>query len=791
MNYIELFQKDLSTYNDRLAIIDPAKKREISYRELDEMSDKVADKLHKLGIKKHSYIIINLDRSIDYIAAYFGILKAGMAVVPCSTIYPKDRIEYIANDCNAKLIIEEDFFLDLDKYEKFIDLAKEDEPCLLIYTSGSTGNPKGVLHGVKGIANSVIQKQALFKDIDKIIFPSCVMITFAVHILEYLTTLSLRGTVYIVDDETRKDVKKLEKFYKEYEINIGQISPQMLKLFDVKGMKKLKRIITGSERVVDTYFKDVEIMNMYGCTESAGSFTGFKIDKPYENTPIGKPIEGIELKILDDNGNEVEKGKEGEICAIGDFSVSYFKDPVLSSKKFIKLENGKTLFHSGDLGYLDENDNLIFVNRKDWMLKINGNRVEPGEIEQVLRKYKNIKQAVVKGFVNLSGQTYLCAYYVSDKEIKNDNLESFLRKDLPEYMIPSFFIRLDKMPINQNGKIDRLSLKAIDPSEFHEPFEAPINEIEEKICKAFEDILKCGTVGRNDDFFKLGGNSISVLQMIYATGLNHLTPLIVHDNRTPAKISKALDFNDYYENTYIEKGSYDLTDSQMGVYLECMADTSTLKYNIPITYVAEKDNSISAQMFSECLEKAINNHRLLRFTIKTLEGRPQLIESNENIKVPIHSMNDEEANNFINDFVVPFDYDGGLLTRACVIDTPSKIYIQIDIHHLIYDGTSNKILFDDFVNAFLGKELIKEELTLLNQSIREKNIDVEKKWISSEYLINKFAGLEIDSCLIGDNVLNKHHSSVSLLQRKAVCKGQNSLIKLINIKNIFNYLIIF
>ena len=786
MHYIDLFKEKIEENANKIAIIDTDGKSSITYKQIDELSDKVADKLHKLGYKKNSFIMINMERCNKYIVAYLGIIKAGMAVVPLAPTYPQDRIDYILNDCKAKQIITEEFFKDIDKYDSYLDLAGEDEASLLIYTSGSTGKPKGVLHTCRGVFNTVNHYSEYFKDIKDLRFPSCVMMTFAVHIMEYLTIMYLKGTTYIVDEDTRKDVIKLQKFYKDKKITVGQISPQILKLFKVDGLTDLKRLITCSERVSDTYFPNIQLLNLYGCTETTGTFTMFVVDKPYSNTPVGKPVKGIEVKIVDKDGNEVAKGKEGEICAIGDLRATYFNDHELTRKKFVEQPDGRVLFYTGDLGYINENDDIVFVNRKDWMLKINGHRVEPGEIEQSLRKYEGIKQAVVKGFTNPAGQNYLCAYYLSDKEIEKELLDEHLHKDLPPYMVPSFYIKLDKMPVNQNGKIDRLALKPVDPSMFHNRYRKPNNETEEKICKAFEEVLKCGKVGINDDFYALGGNSINTIVMIEKTGFKSLTPLMVLENKTPLKIAEAIHTGDIYKDTYVEKESYDLTDSQMGVYLECVSDPSNLKYNIPITYSLDDKSKIDITKAIDSLSKVINNHKVLRCVVKDINGKPQLVDSKEKILVEHIKLKESEIEKYIHDYVKPFDYNGGLLTRACIIETENKIYIQIDIHHLIFDGTSNRILFDEFVDVYNGKELYKEDLTLFNQSIREEKITEEEKNKSFEFFRNVFEGIDLDSNIISDNVVGSKVKSSSVFNCDIYNDDNGKLKELTNTAGINN-----
>ena len=252
-------------------------------------------------------------------------------------------------------------------------------------------------------------------------------------------------------------MRLLEDYFAAKGITCAFISPQILRLFKNKS-RTLKKVSTGSERVSMLAGDGYELYNCYGSSETAATALSYKVEGPMENTPIGKPLEGFEIFLLDEDGKEVADGEEGEICIKGILAESYLNLEEQTAKTFIRQENGSILLHTGDMGRRMPDGNYVYVNRRDWMVKINGQRVETGEIELRISSMAEVESAVVKAFEDENGQNYLCAYYVSAEEIKVEQLRAYLKETLPDYMIPRFFKRLDSLPKNVNGKLDRTVL---------------------------------------------------------------------------------------------------------------------------------------------------------------------------------------------------------------------------------------------------------------------------------------------------------------------------------------------
>ena len=230
-------------------------------------------------------------------------------------------------------------------------------------------------------------------------------------------------------------------------------------------------------------------------------------------------------------------GEDGEICVCGVFGECYLNLDEQSARTFEHREDGKVLLHTGDIGRKLPDGNYIYVNRKDWMVKINGQRVETGEIELRMAAAPGVKNAVVKAFEDENGQNYLCGYYVAGEEVMPEDIRVSLRESLPDYMIPRFLKRMEELPKNINGKLDRKALLPPGISAYKREYREPENEIQKQICEAFETILHCGKTGIGDDYFRLGGDSINVLKLVESLADFSLTPGMVLKGRTPEQIS--------------------------------------------------------------------------------------------------------------------------------------------------------------------------------------------------------------------------------------------------------------
>ena len=309
----------------------------------------------------------------------------------------------------------------------------------------------------------------------------------------------------------------------------------------------LKMLVVGSEPANNIYLDKVDVYNVYAMSESGFAVGIFKIDKPYTTCPIGKPQFDLEYMLLDEDGNPIPDNEIGELCFRNEYVRGYMNLPEETAKAFV---NG--IYHSGDLAKKLPDGNLVLLGRKNDMIKINGNRIEPAEIEAAVKKTLGIDWVAAKGFENGS-RSYLCAYYTADVEIDAEKLRAELLKKLPYYMIPSYYIHIDYVPLKPNGKFDRKALPEPEYLDLSAQYAEPTNETERALCDAFAKVLELERVGIHDDFYEMGGDSLRSIEAIVEVEneLPGLEASMVFRGRTAENIAKL-----YLEN-HIEGGKSD------------------------------------------------------------------------------------------------------------------------------------------------------------------------------------------------------------------------------------------
>ena len=496
----------LKTNEDKMAVVDQNGQRQTTYKDLFTMACRVAGYLQQKNYPPHSFIGISLPSSVEYLASEIGIWLAGHAIVPMGDKYPKDRIDYIMHHCESPLLINDEVVQAMMKTEptEHYVLPEEEDINALFYTSGSTGTPKGVLHNFRSLRSPIpLEKYLAEQDL---YIMGATMPFFFIASRTIFCIFFRGGRVYLVEPEIVKDIHQLEDYLALHHIEFTFLPPSVLANFQSKS-SDLKLVMAAAERMSNIYFKDFKLINHYGQTETCGAGASFVVDKPYETTPIGKPGSHVEYCIMDQYGNKVPQGEEGEFCLKGNLTVGYYKDPE-STEELYKYG----WLHTGDIVRELPDGNLVYIERKDWMLKINGQRVEPAEVEAVIKQIDGVSNAIVKGFTTKNRQ-YLCAYYISNENISGDTIRTYLLSKLPAYMVPAYFVRMESFPLLPSGKTDRKSLLApnVQTEGFiRPPYAEPTNQIERQLCEAFEKALSVDRVGIDDDFFELGGDSIRV-----------------------------------------------------------------------------------------------------------------------------------------------------------------------------------------------------------------------------------------------------------------------------------------
>ncbi len=703
---------------EKLAVALNQKEETMTYAQLWEASGKIYRALSEQGIGKEDFVQIMLPRGPKPIAAMLGVMRAGAAFTIVEDIYPMQRIDYIYQDCDCKLRI------DLDKYQEMIDtvspkegfvVANEHDACYAIYTSGSTGNPKGVLHEYGKIKQCLDGTQAentlasAGVGLDEFAATMIVPLSFVVMIMETVLVLSVGGTLYVVALQVVRNLVKYNELLTNEKITVAYMSPSMLRVYKNES-DSLKLIMIGSEPANNLFISGPIIINSYAMSETGFTIATFVLDKAYKKAPVGKNLLGLPIQLLDDEGNPVSDGEVGEIRIQNDYFRGYIHLPELTEKA---LRGG--IFHTNDLGFKDENGNLILSGRIDDMIKINGNRIEPGEIEVAAQEEFGIKNAIAKGF-DEHGRAFVVLYYLkSESEAifaskSSEELSEKLAKRLPQYMLPTYYVGMDELPLLPNGKISRKDLKSPVTNIQKAEYVAPITEMQKRICDEMAKVLKTDRIGMKDDFYLCGGDSMGTIALVTALSDLNVTSDDIYKNRTPEKLC-----------TYIENHSaYDMdaaNDEMLGklcplmpgqkYQLKCllsMPDSDMM--NMPI--LLKLNNKIDLNRLKGALERGFKAHPVFLTKLVKKDGEYyQCYDEDLFFEVPIIDMSEEEFEAFQADGMVkPFELLDSVLYRCAIYSTEKSAYLFIDTQHIIFDGASYGILMKDFLSFYQDENYV-------------------------------------------------------------------------------------
>ena len=724
-----------------VALVDQNGQRETTYWELYILACRVAGYIRAKGIPAQSRIGICLPSCMEYVAAELGIWLTGNIIVPMGDSFPQKRIDYILGHCEASLLINQETFKSIVKEEPAdIHLLPDENDMLgLFYTSGSTGNPKGVIHTYHTFDFSHYILDTL-QNVNPLVMGMTLSMFFIVS--EYMyATLSLGGKVVIVPPSIIKDIRQLEAFYLQHHITYAYFTPSILKFFR-KQSSDLQLVMVTSERVSGIAPDGYKLVNMYGQTEVGESCFKFDIDKAYENTPIGKLIkEPLEYRILRDDMQEVAQGEEGELCLRGRVSPGYYKD----AKRTEELWRGGWL-HTGDIVREMPDGNIVYVNRKDWMVKINGQRVEPGEVEAVMKQVDGVENAIVKGFTTNDRQ-FLCAYYIASENVSEDTIREYLLSKLPAYMVPVYFVKMESFPLLPNGKTDRKSLQA--PTAQAEgfirpPYAAPTNHVERQLCEAFEKALSVDHVGIDDDFFALGGDSIRVMQVqTLCPGLPLLARMI-YANRTPARITEACKHSEVV--SFERQEDYPLSQTQLGIFVECMSRQGEVAYNNGMLF--QLNPTVDADQLSKACETVVEAHPYIKTRLFVdSQGNPrQLRNDAESYHQIVETLTQLEFDKLKLKLIRPFDLLNDRLFRIRILKTPEALYLFIDFHHIIFDGISFNIFLQDLKDAYNQIIIEREEFTGYEVALEEESLRKTNEYTSAQnWYKEQFGALKVPS----------------------------------------------
>ena len=745
----QLFEAQAERTPDAVAVV--FEQEQLTYGELDRRANQLAHHLRALGVGPEALVGICMERSVEMVVGLVGILKAGGAYVPLDPSYPKQRLAFMLENAEVRVLLTLERFvdslpedkaglvrLDSDWHEvakcsgqNLPGEVKADNLAYVIYTSGSTGTPKGVQVPHRGLMNLVTWHQRTYDVAESDRATLIAAPGFDASVWELWPYLAAGASVSIVDETARGNVIKLVEWLRKNRVTISFLpTPMAEAVLAEPGVRelKLKALLTGGDRLHGGAGEasSLRLVNHYGPTENTVVTTSAEVAAGTEKgimPPIGTPIANTQVYALDRHLRLAPVGVAGELCITGEsLARGYLREPELTAEKFVPNpfgENpGSRLYRTGDLARRLPDGKIEYMGRNDYQVKIRGFRIELGEIEATLEQHRAVRQAIVEAREDISGQNRLVAYVVVAHKQPHTagELRSFLDERLPEYMIPPTFVLLDELPLTPNGKIDRRALPSLDKART-DPDAAPIaarTPVEKALAEIWAGVLGLGEVGVCDNFFELGGDSILSSQIISRANQRglRLTPKQIFRHQTIAELAVVAGTSAMIEAEQgIVIGTVPLTPIQHWFFEQNMPDP----HHFNQAMMLEARRAIDPSYLERAVKHLLSHHDALR--LRYLSGKSGWQQTNavpgEDVPFSLVDLSGRpaaeqqaEIEHEAARLQTSLNLEEGQLVRVALfhLGAQKNDRLLIVIHHLAVDGVSWRILLEDLQAAYASLE---------------------------------------------------------------------------------------
>ncbi|ORX75151.1 acetyl-CoA synthetase-like protein [Anaeromyces robustus] len=774
--YHVYFQKIVKEVPNQCAII--FENNKISYKKLDEMSNSLAYFLRNKGVQNNEIIPLICDRSIYYIIAVLAVMKAGGAFVFIDPSYPIDRITYMVNEVKAKIILKcingdnddngnklllknenniYEYNLKEHDYRQNIteitNINKNTDISCVFFTSGTTGQPKGILITHYNFINFCVYS------LKRIEFSNILAFTpfsFNISIIEIFLPLITRKIVALCNNNEFNNPELLGNIIKKYSLEVFALPPTRIKYYITNenfrnAIYNVKSIGFGGEGVTVDFLQNImkytkaKLFCGYGSTETTSMCTMEYINREdiinSKTITIGKTNFNYRIYILDKHLKPVPVGTEGQIFVGGySLSIGYLNMEQLTKERFIDcpFEKNTKMYNTGDIGKWTNDGKIIYLGREDFQVKIHGQRIELHEIENKIKEIEGISYTtVIDKIKNDNGEKYLVGYYISLKDVSKKSIRDYLKNKIPLYMIPKYFVKIDKIPVNAHGKLNRKLLPEPDINDLlMENYEAPETLIEKKLCDIFSKIFNVdkNRIGKNSDFFELGGDSLLAVKVLSIIEEEFNIKLNIKDILKCSIIQELGQFieevlynsdnkNEAFKLERIEKHDekeFPITSQQLGIYIDSIKNPNSIIYNNPIALCLNKNVDISK--IKEGFNNIFNKQEILK---------SKYYEKEINDNIEIYGIIDEECVLIFESytyenaqsFIRPFVLSNAPLIRVGFIKDE---VLLVDMHHIISDGTTMVILKNELNNYYRNGEVKELEIQFKDYAIylnEQKNSD--------------------------------------------------------------------
>ncbi len=741
---------------------------ELSYRELNARANQLAHHLRQIGVERKTSVGVYLERSADNIVALLGTLKAGGTYVPLNPEYPRHRLAMMIEDSAMPFVITQQSLCEelpetqacivyVDAADQFSDsnldiVIAASDVAYIIYTSGSAGKPKGVRVAHGNLVHTLMASVETFDFQPSDSMPCLAAMSFDISLFEVLNPLLTGGRLLLV---TRDDVLDLDALLAHLDnVTIFHAVPSLLRQI-VSHIKQqpanenrfahIRMIFTGGDAVPPDLitearetFVNAEIKILYGPTEATIICASYAAgaNKEIAGHMIGRPLPNVRMRVYDAHRNLVPVGVPGELyLGGGGIAPGYLNRDDLTNERFIEID-GARYYRTGDRARYLADGNLEFLGRIDHQVKIRGFRIELSEIEVALTDHSGVSETIVIARDDVHKEKRLVAYVVSDREQTPSigDLRAHLSERLPEYMIPSFFVMLDAIPLTSNGKVDRNALPAPELSrpDLEGAFVAPRSQVEEMVAQVWSDALHIDQVGVHDNFFALGGHSLLATTIVtrLRQAFNIDLPLrTIFEGPTVSQLSEKIEAEQRAGRNLSmpplvrvsREQALPLSFAQERIWFnDQLMPGGNAAYNVQLA--VRLQGTLHVEALEQALNKLVQRHESLRTNFRTVNGRPvQVIAPELRIALTIQSVTDVPEDEREAELLrlataatqQPFDLSSDALLRPFLFRLSDESHVLVlVIHHIVCDGWSMGVLIQELATFYEGREATLTELPI-------------------------------------------------------------------------------
>ncbi|AYK08267.1 non-ribosomal peptide synthetase [Brevibacillus laterosporus] len=732
-----LIEKQALLAPDQTAVV--FRSEALTYQQLNEKANQLAHTLREKGAGPEQVIAIMADRSLEMFIGLLAILKAGAAFVPIDPEYPAERIQYMLDDSQAKLLLHhtnQDVKLDAytrevirisdqASYQRDIanlpEMTQPSNLAYIIYTSGSTGKPKGVMIEHRSLVNLCFWHRSEYGITADDATTKYAGFGFDASVWEIFPYLISGATIHVIGDELRYDIHKLNEYYEQNRITISFLPTQLCETFMSLCNRSLRYLLTGGDKLRTYDPQSYQLVNNYGPTENTVVATNCFITEAGSSIPIGKPIHNVKAYVLNSYNQLQPIGVPGELCVSGiNLARGYWNKQELTDEKFVAnpFATGERMYRTGDLVRWLPDGNLEYVGRMDAQVKIRGHRIELGEIETTLMQHPSVKEVAVVAWQD-SNSNMLAAYFTVDSVVTTNELRKWLAQSLPDYMVPAYFIEVERLPLTANGKVDRKALPPVDKSaEVAISYKAPQNETDAILATIWQEVLGEERIGIQSNFYDLGGDSIKAIQVIALLNKHQLKVEIkdIFMNPTIEELSMYVKPLEAKADQGMVTGAVELTPIQRWFFAQKFTDSH--HWNQAMMVYRRK--GFDEQALCRVLHELVLHHDALRMSYEISEldikqvnrGDEGCLYGFEVIDLS-HLSAEKELDLAIQTeasrIQQSLDLTCGPLIHAGLFHTAEGDHLLLAIHHLVVDGVSWRILLEDLARGYeqaIGDQLI-------------------------------------------------------------------------------------